>query len=234
MDWGSVESAPDPPANIRYAQAPQLAVSVSTDPDLVERIPHELALQQLMAGVGWNYADTRAGTLQLLKTTHAHLIYFYCHGGVQNDIIFILVGHQEKGISRGNIRVKKIRWEEPRPVVFINGCHTTAVRPEMALDFVSALSRTRRRAAGVIGTEITIFEHLARRFAEIAWLDSWTVRPSDKRSGAVGWPYLRRRILSASCTSRLESLAFTSNARTRAGALTRPPGGFARSTTKGS
>ena len=58
-----------------------------------------------------------------------------------------------------------IRWQEPRPLVFLNGCHTTGLEPEQALELVSALVR-RAQAAGVVGTEITVFEPLARAFAE--------------------------------------------------------------------
>jgi hypothetical protein len=161
----SIASAPDLPGNIAYSAAPELAVSVSTDPDLVERVTHENALQQLRSDLGWTYADSRARTLQLLKDTRAQVVYFYCHGGVKNNIPYILVGYEENGITRDNIRSKRIRWVDPRPLVFINGCYTTAVRPEMALDFVSAFVEN-ARASGVVGTEITIFEHLARRFAE--------------------------------------------------------------------
>ena len=60
---------------------------------------------------------------------------------------------------------QRIEWHEPRPLVFLNGCHTTGLEPEQALELVSALVR-RSRAAGVVGTEITVFEPLARAFAE--------------------------------------------------------------------
>jgi len=49
--------------------------------------------------------------------------------------------------------------------VFINGCRTTALEPETAIELVSSLVR-RAQASGVIGTEITVFEPLARDFAE--------------------------------------------------------------------
>jgi hypothetical protein len=57
-----------------------------------------------------------------------------------------------------------IEWYDPCPLIFINGCHTTALEPEKAVEFVSAFIE--RAAAGVIGTEITIFEPLACAFAE--------------------------------------------------------------------
>ena len=52
-----------------------------------------------------------------------------------------------------------------RPLVFINGCHTTALTPDVPLEFVS-LFLEMSEASAVIGTEITIFEPLAVAFAE--------------------------------------------------------------------
>jgi hypothetical protein len=49
--------------------------------------------------------------------------------------------------------------------VFLNGCRTTALEPELAFSLVSAFIED-CCAAGVIGTEITIFEPLACDFAE--------------------------------------------------------------------
>ena len=62
-------------------------------------------------------------------------------------------------------RTKHIDWTDPRPVVLVNGCHTTALGPEVAQPLVSGLMFT-ANAAGVIGTEVTIFEPLAVEFAE--------------------------------------------------------------------
>ena len=53
-------------------------------------------------------------------------------------------------------------WSDPRPFGFVNGCHTTAVRPDQAFDLVSAFVQ-HVNAAGVIGTEITAGEALATR-----------------------------------------------------------------------
>ncbi len=110
--------------------------------------------------------ETRDETLRLLKTTTPHLVYFYCHGGLnKNDIPYIQVGGpEERGITRDNLRAYEIEWDDPRPLVIINGCHTTALEPEKAIEFVSAFIEC--SASGVIGTEITIFEPLACAFAE--------------------------------------------------------------------
>jgi hypothetical protein len=79
---------------------------------------------------------------------------------------YIRVGDlAERPITAVTLLNEEIEWQDPRPLVFLNGCHTTGLEPEQALELVSALVR-RSRAAGVVGTEITVFEPLARAFAE--------------------------------------------------------------------
>jgi hypothetical protein len=58
--------------------------------------------------------------------------------------------------------------------VFLNGCQTTDLEPERVLDFVSYFVGT-ADASGVIGTEITVFENMARTFAE-AFLKEFAAR----------------------------------------------------------
>lgn len=166
MPVSVASTAPDLPGEIAYTDGPHLVVAVSTDPALVLRGGHEQALRALRSGLGWYYADTRERALALLKEAKAEVVYFYCHGGVLEDIPFIQVGPpDERGITRDLLRREAIRWSSPRPLVFINGCHTTALEPEKAIEIVSALVEN-AQAAGVIGTEITVFEPLASAFAE--------------------------------------------------------------------
>jgi CHAT domain-containing protein len=131
------------------------------------RAGHEEHLHQLFNQAIWNRAADRQTTFTLMQQAQAHLVYFYCHGGVNaSNIPFIQIGAlTERGITRDNLRLKKIFWKEPRPLIFINGCHTTALEPESAFELVSGFVET-AGAAGVIGTEITIFEPLATSFAE--------------------------------------------------------------------
>lgn len=162
----SVAGGLDAPATITCADGPELTVGVSTDPAFEKRPQHEQALQNLQPELTWNYADTRDETLAKLKTTTPHLVYFYCHGGIANGVPYIHVGPKsDRGITRDNLRAKRIFWQEPRPLVFINGCYTTALEPESAIDLVSGFVEN-AFAAGVIGTEITIFEPVAVAFAE--------------------------------------------------------------------
>ena len=45
-------------------------------------------------------------------------------------------------------------WENQRPLVFINGCHTSDLTPGQVLEFVSAFGFA--GASGVVGTEVNI------------------------------------------------------------------------------
>jgi hypothetical protein len=151
---------------IGYNAQPHLGVAVSTDPRFVLRATHVQELRALRPDLGWHYAPTRDQVIELMRSTPTELLYFYCHGGVsQANAPFISVGGtDEPGITSDVFRAYRIWWSDPRPLVFINGCHTTALEPDTALDFVSRLVDT-AGAAGVIGTEITTFEPLAGRFA---------------------------------------------------------------------
>jgi hypothetical protein len=160
----TLEGAPDVPPTITYVGQPAMSVAVCTDPTFTLRAAHEEVLRRIRPDL--RYAATRADALALLKEGRTHVVYFYCHGGLDQDVPFIKVGAlSERSITSVTLLNEHIRWDEPRPLVFLNGCHTTGLEPEQALEFVSALVR-RAQASGVIGTEITVFEPLARAFAE--------------------------------------------------------------------
>jgi hypothetical protein len=157
------------PTHIECPDGPRLAVAVSTDPSLTRRTTHEEALRKLLPSDHWHYASTFEGTLTLMKESRAAIVYFYCHGGVGGDkknIPYLRVGPANgPGIERLSLRSAKVSWEAPRPLVFINGCHTAALEPKTAISLVSGFIET-AHASGVIGTEITVFESLATTFAE--------------------------------------------------------------------
>jgi len=152
---------------ILYRDAPVMDVSVSTDPAFTVRPLHEQRLRSLYAPLTWRYANTYEQTFDnLLDEPQPHVVYFYCHGGVAGTTPFIKVGPlNSMAITRDDLRSEGIRWATSRALVFINGCHTTALEPEVAFNFVSAFVEV-AAASGVIGTEITVFEPLAAAFAE--------------------------------------------------------------------
>lgn len=128
------------------------------------------ALQPNM-NISWHSAGTRADTIKFLQENTSPLIYFYCHGGAdETGQPFLLVGtSSDYPIVVSDLN--DVDWNQlphppnfQHPLIFINGCHTTALQPEQAVDFVSTLIDC--GAVGVIGTDITIFEPLACAFAE--------------------------------------------------------------------
>jgi hypothetical protein len=108
---------------------------------------------------------SRRELLRLLADTPAQIVYLYCHGGLDRTRPFLLVGAGKDGPMTPAYLYDRVQWSEWRPLVFINGCHTTAVRPDQAFELVSAFVED-ANAAGVIGTEITVVESIARAFGE--------------------------------------------------------------------
>lgn len=159
----SLEEAPDAPTEIDWQGTPHLTMAISTTLELREA--HIKVLKALKPGWTWDYADTRDAAITLMKEKKPHLVYFYCHGGLADNEPYIKVGPSDGPRLTDSFLRDEIQWDEPRPLVFINGCHTTALEPEQALEFVSTFVQL-AHAAGVIGTEITVFEPLAQTFAE--------------------------------------------------------------------
>jgi hypothetical protein len=162
----TIPNAPDAPVQLKIGAAPEISMAVSTDPAFEGRQQHEQRVKGLLPNLKFNYADERPEALDLMKNTSPHVLYFFCHGRVASDTPSIEVGPPKtRGISRDNLRSKRIYWDTVRPLVFINGCHTTALEPEKAIDLVGGFIDT-SSAAGVIGTEITNFVPVAKLFAE--------------------------------------------------------------------
>lgn len=161
----SIGTGPDAPTHLIYRQKPRMAVGVSTDKELTRRAKHVQTLQDMP--IDWEYSDTLNDTLTMLKNTEAQIVYFYCHGGLNHrGKPYLVLGDTDSDwFLRPLLRTEQIVWDKYRPLVFINGCHTAALEPEQAMELVSGFVET-SQAAGVIGTEITIFETLATTFAE--------------------------------------------------------------------
>lgn len=156
----------DIPPVIEFKDSLQMFACVSTDPGFVERDPHFEKLKNLQ-GLKVERDNGYDPFISRLKSAVVpHLLYFYCHGGVKAGSFnpYLQVGEKDE-IDPSNWLGEGIEWTGPNPLVFINGCHTTSLNPEVTLDFVSSFVQM-SGAAGVIGTEITIFEPLAVKFAE--------------------------------------------------------------------
>jgi hypothetical protein len=163
-----VGSASDIDALMTYPE--QLKFNVAVYPKFDLWTKHKQALQTLSPNLAWHEVSTRTATLNMLKTTSPHIIYFYCHGGKTSDMSYIEVGTDPGstlgGITPDNLGEEGLWWNRPQPLIFINGCETTALEPATVLNFVTRFVN-RHNACGVIGTEIEIFEELACAFAEL-------------------------------------------------------------------
>jgi hypothetical protein len=162
----SEENKSDVCSQILVEKELKMAVGVATNLKFLK--DHVTAVEadarKLKSGLIWKYAETRDKVFDILKES-PHLVYFYCHGGLSRESLpFLQVGASDL-IFPSTLGTKDVFWNQPRPLVFINGCHTTAVDPLKALQFIGPLM-TDSGSAGVIGTEITIFEELATAFAQ--------------------------------------------------------------------
>ncbi|HKR10689.1 MAG TPA: hypothetical protein VJT15_01435 [Pyrinomonadaceae bacterium] len=156
----------DIPPVIELKDDLQVIACVSTDPKFVERDPHLGRLKALKRALKFERDEGYKAIVKRLKKTVPHLLYFYCHGGIRanTNLPYLEIGASDKFGPEALIG-ERISWKGPNPLVFINGCHTTSLNPEITLDFVSSFVQ-QNGAAGVVGTEITIFEPLAAKFAE--------------------------------------------------------------------
>ena len=154
------------PPVINFKDELQVVVGVSTDPHFKERDPHLNRLKNLKDLLKFDRNESYKAVVKRLKTAAPHLVYFYCHGGTRanNARPYLELGVDDR-FGPESLSAEKIKWATPKPLVFINGCHTTSLDPEISLSFVSSFVQ-QSGAAGVIGTEITIFEPLAAKFAE--------------------------------------------------------------------
>jgi hypothetical protein len=102
-------------------------------------------------------------------------VYFFCHGeweewpeGSELWEPYLLVGNDERLTTDAlrdwqDLRLKD-GWQQTRPLVFINGCHTAEVAADVLDNFVNRFVDA--NAGGVIGTEVTVGTELAGEAAE--------------------------------------------------------------------
>jgi CHAT domain-containing protein len=152
---------------IRWTGSVDATFALSQDFSLAGR--HEKALAGLRSGLQWHQARTLSELrAEMTGTSARQILYFYCHGGVTNEGMpwFRLGDTTDPYFQRVLLGNWGVDWELTQPpLVLLNGCRTLAVEPNIAIEFLSAFVRE-SGAAGVIGTDITIFEELAVDFAE--------------------------------------------------------------------
>ncbi len=133
--------------------------------DFASAAAHRDTLRNLLPWKDYRLGEDRESTLAGLKGD-PQIVYFYCHGGASGEVPYLHVGRRGgPTITPDNLAEHRLRWSWSRPLVFLNGCRTTGLEPERAIDFVSFFVED-AFACGVIGTEITVFEQMADQFAE--------------------------------------------------------------------
>jgi CHAT domain len=96
-----------------------------------------------------------------LQRADLDVVYFYCHGGNRRGKAWLGVGARPPELLyASNLMAWRVRWLTRRPLVFINGCDTIGMSPDDLLSFNEILVWS--KAAGVMGSEITIPETLGR------------------------------------------------------------------------
>jgi hypothetical protein len=167
-----------------------MGISLDLDPDLTEA--HKNELQHQLTGLQVIPKDSLPDVEAALAEEKLELVYFYCHGrrqplpGGKSSTPYIEVG-KSQGIAPGDITTWHDsdwgvdHWKEISPLVFINGCHTAELTPEVLVNFVDSFIGV--YAAGVIGTEILLVQEVANEAAEQLFI---VMNNKDKTGNSFG------------------------------------------------
>lgn len=125
----------------------------------------------------------------------AQMVYFLCHGELDTTLVpnepYIGVGLRDnnpahrvypRDLSKWALSPNPpnlAKWPDQRPLVFINGCHTSDLKPTQILNFVTTLADI--QAGGVIGTEVSIRLPLATEVAEQIFTKLLETKPDGER-----------------------------------------------------
>jgi CHAT domain len=151
---------------VLYAgQTPQLAVGYNACLGLWD--DHWKELETLTQWKTKIVEKRRARILQALMNEELDIVYFYCHarGGLDDA-----AGNPEHLLFQAEAQAKaekltasgfprELKWKH-QPLVILNGCGTVGFSPDALSPFLKKLVDD-LGAAGVLGTEVTIWEELA-------------------------------------------------------------------------
>jgi hypothetical protein len=102
--------------------------------------------------------------LEKIWQNHAQdleIVYFYCHGGV-DDLIGPYLQLSDAPIGSNFLEASKPKWPHA-PLVFLNGCATGDYSPSSYLSLISDFREA--GACGVVGTECSVPELFAEAYA---------------------------------------------------------------------
>jgi hypothetical protein len=165
--------ADSPPARVVYADPGALSWMLISDP-----VPENSVIADHLARlkttgprvlVTQPTVETARNLGRELEPETADVVYFYCHCGYET---WYTGAAANRYLKIGDFHIQALdvenwarRWREPhwprrRPLVVLNGCHTAESTACTLNGFVPAFIHT-ARAAGVVGTEITVEQGFA-------------------------------------------------------------------------
>ncbi|PKN94328.1 MAG: hypothetical protein CVU44_04360 [Chloroflexi bacterium HGW-Chloroflexi-6] len=156
----------EPARNILITNPVKMAVAATTD--IPRQSRYKQHFQSIQDSVNAEYipnipATERDQVRDSLRDPQ--LVYILCHGGKDGKLTYLNIGPRGKdalhtitpdlpGVWGEHDYIDLDKWHATRPLVFINGCYTTDLLPDLTLNFVSAFRDL--MAGGVIGTEIPV------------------------------------------------------------------------------
>jgi hypothetical protein len=180
-----VAGKPPPAIRTRIASAQPLVFVAAFNPNLDKAMLGDLKdgmhgdnLRTLANGAGAKYVlPPRAGrdaVIDLLANEEPDVVYLYCHGvsgaksasgRVLGDTLDFGRGHQGQAADLIEGSDLSGRDWEHGPLVLLNGCSTAGFKAYAPSVFIKKFVQG-RKASAVIGTEVVVWEALAREFAE--------------------------------------------------------------------
>jgi hypothetical protein len=174
-------SARDLMRALRLETGPHVAVALTNKlRDTARRDQHINELTAVFCGAAERVPVMCVSTktkLRELMQVDLPITYFLCHGtrdnrerrgtrlGIgSNDTISPqdLTGWVQSRLRTDGVTI----WTDPRPLIFINACESTALDPEDLVGYASTLVGS-AHAAAVVGTEVRVDQTLAMEAAEI-------------------------------------------------------------------
>ncbi|WP_055602220.1 CHAT domain-containing protein [Streptomyces aureus] len=182
--WGFRHIIEQPPSVRRGRRIRLRAGRAGTRPSLTVARSHQLAddvTTRHMAALRASFAELRVcdrkqALRESLTDAPGDCLYFYGHGrrpqaGEVSTPTVLEIGGTDRilpeDLNAWGEDPGWDGWEQVAPLVFLNGCHTADHDARSWLPFVTAFAGL--QAAGVVGTEITVEQGLAGRFAERFW-----------------------------------------------------------------
>lgn len=174
-----------PPIRTQIASAKPLVLVAAFNPNLDKRMlgdaqdgTHGQNLRNLFARASARYVppirNDRDAVIDLLAAEEPDVVYLYCHGVIggktpsgrkMGDSLDFGRGHL--GVVADLVEGSDLSGKDwtHGPLVFLNGCSTVGFKSYAPSTFIKKFIQG-RKASAVIGTEVTVWEALAREFAE--------------------------------------------------------------------